>query len=270
MISHEIVTPVKTGVQTPQRQRNALGGFLFDDHGQGLFSYMVSRRPKRRELKIGLPLVVMACAAVGLASCSWFADGHSLMNLWLTPDQQGRYYFEKGDYKDAAERFQDPLWKGIAYYRSGKFEAAAEQFARLDTPEGYFNLGDAYAHFGQWEQAVASYEEALRRKPDDKAAKENRDLVQSLIRKKKAKEKKEEPPEGQEPKYNPDEAKFDEKGKKGKKGEINQAELSAEQIQQVWMRRLQTTPSDFLRLKFEAEVEGAKISKSAGEPQGGK
>lgn len=193
-----------------------------------------------------------------------------MINLWLTPNQQGRYYFEKGDYKGAAERFQDPLWKGIAYYRSKNFEAAVEQFARVDAPEGYFNLGDTYAHLGQLEQALANYEEVLRRKPDDSAAKENRDLVQSLIQKKKAKKKEEEPPEGQEPIYNPDEIKFDEKGKKGKKGEVDQAQLSAEQIQEVWMRRLQTTPSDFLRLKFAAQVEESRTSRPQGKPLGGK
>jgi len=192
------------------------------------------------------------------------------MGLWLTPDQQGRYYFEKGDVRTAAERFQDPLWKGIAYYKSGNFEAAVEQFARVDTSEGCFNLGNAYAHLGQLEQAVMSYEEALRRKPEYRAAKENRDLLQSLMQKKKDKEKEEEPPEGQDPTFNPDEMKFDEKGKKGKGGEIGQAELSADQIQQVWMRRLQTTPSDFLRLKFAAQAEGSKTSQSRGGPQGGK
>jgi len=224
-----------------------------------------------RTLKIGIPLVVIACVAAGLAYCFWFANGYSMINLWLTPDQQGRYCFEKGDYAAAAERFQDPLWKGIAYYRGKNFEAAVEQFARVDTAEGYFNLGDAYAHLGQLQQAAMSYEEALRRKPDDRAARENRDLVESLIqKKKKAKEKEEEPPEGQEPTYNPDEIKFDEKGKKGKKGEVDQAELSVEQIQQVWMRRLQTTPSDFLRLKFAAQAEESKTSRLHGKSQGGK
>ena len=193
-----------------------------------------------------------------------------MINLWLTPDQQGRYYFERGNYPAAAERFQDPLWKGIAYYRSKNFEAAIDQFARVDTSEGYFNLGDAYAHLGQLDQAVASYELALRRKPEYVAAKENRDLVQSLIQKKKSKEKEEEPPDGKEPTYNPDEIKFDEKGKKGKKGEIDQAELSAEQIQQVWMRRLQTTPSDFLRLKFAAQAEEPKMPRSQSGPHGGR
>ncbi len=216
-------------------------------------------RRKKRVLKIGIMLVAVGCAA-GMAY--WFADGYSMVNLWLAPDQQGRYFFEKGDYAAAATRFQDPLWKGIAYYRSNNFQAAVEQFDRLDTAEGYFNLGDAYAHLGQLEQAVTSYEEVLRRKPDDIAARENRDLVRSLVqKKKKAKEKEEEPPEGREPTYNPDDIKFDEKGKKGKKGEVDQAELSAEQIQQVWMRRLQTTPSDFLRLKFAAQAEESKMSR---------
>ena len=222
-------------------------------------------------MKIWIALAAIACVAAGLAYYCWFADGYSMINLWLTADQQGRYYFEKGAYPTAAKRFQDPLWKGISHYRSKNFEAAVEQFARLDTAEGYFNLGDAYARLGQFEQAVTSYEEVLRRKPDDRAARENRDLVESLIqKKKKAKEKEEEPPEGQEPTYNPDEIKFDEKGKKGKKVEVDQAELSAEQIQQVWMRRLQTTPSDFLRLKFAAQVEESKTSRPQGKPRGGK
>lgn len=224
---------------------------------------------KKRVLRIGVLLVVMACVAAGMVYFSGSGDGYSMINLWLTPDQQGRYYFEKEEYKVAAERFQEPLWKGIAYYRSKNFEAASEQFARVDTSEGYFNLGNAYAHLGRLEQAVASYQEVLRRKPDDQAAKENRDLVQSLIQKKKAKKKEEEPPEGQDPTYNPDEMKFDEKGKKGKKGEIGQAELSADQIQQVWMRRLQTTPSEFLRLKFAAQVEEPKGSRQPGGSQRG-
>ncbi len=225
---------------------------------------MESHRAKKGALRIGIPLVVISCVVAGSAYRSWFADGYRMINLLLTQDQQGRYYFERGNYAAAAERFQDPLWKGVAYYRSNKFDAAVEQFARVDTPEGYFNLADAYAHLGQLDQATASYEEALRRKPDYVAAKENRDLVQSLIQKRKSKEKEEEPPPGG-PTFNPDEIKLDEKEKKGKKGEIDQAELSAEQIQQVWLKRLQTTPSDFLRLKFATQVEEPRTSKSRGE-----
>ncbi|MCP4399354.1 MAG: VWA domain-containing protein, partial [bacterium] len=61
------------------------------------------------------------------------------VDLWLTADQQGRSYFEKGNYAEAAEGFENPIWKGIAYYAAEDFEAAIEQFSRLDTPTAYFN-----------------------------------------------------------------------------------------------------------------------------------
>ena len=234
----------------------------------GVVPNMAGRKAKKRVLKIGILLVGITCVAAG--GVAWFVNGHLIIDAWLTSDQQGRYYFERGNYTAAAERFQDPLWKGIAYYRTKKFDTAVEQFARVETPDGYFNLGDAYAHSGQLDQALASYEEALRRRPEYVEARENRDLVRSLIQKKRSKEKEEEPPEGKEPTYKPDEIKLDEKGKKGKKGEIDQAELSAEQIQQLWMRRLQTTPSDFLRLKFAAQAEEPKTPRSQGGPHGGK
>jgi Ca-activated chloride channel family protein len=230
----------------------------------------MGNRRQKKALKIGISLVVITCVAAGLAYHFWFAEGYSPIDLWLTPDQQGRYHFYREDYAAAAERFQDPLWKGIAYYRSKNFEAAVEQFARVDTPQGSFNLGDAYAHLGRLEEAVTSYAEALRRQPDYAAARENRELVQSLIQKKKAKEGEKEPPEGQEPTFAPDEVKFDDKGKQGKEGETGQVELSAEQIQEVWMRRLQTTPSDFLRLKFAVQAEESETASPRGAPKGGR
>ena len=47
-----------------------------------------------------------------------------VVNLFLTADQQGRWYFERGDYTTAAERFRDPMWKGLAYYRTGDYASA--------------------------------------------------------------------------------------------------------------------------------------------------
>ncbi len=217
---------------------------------------------EKKLLKIGALLAAIACIAAGLAFHR-FLKGRSLVDLWLTPDQQGRYHYEKGDCATAAKCFQDPLWKGVACYQSGDFKAAASLFARVDTPEGYFNLGDAYVHLGKLEQAEASYSEALRRRPDFKAAKENLALVQSLIQKEKAREKKK-PPEDQGPDFDPDQVKFDQEGKKGKMGRVEQADLTAEQIRQLWMRRLQTTPSEFLRTKFAVQVQARKPPETDG------
>ena len=213
-------------------------------------------------LRIGIFLAAVAFIAAGLAIGRFFR-GRSLVDLWLAPDQQGRYYYEKGDCTTAAKCFEDPLWKGIACYKSGDFKAAASLFAQVDTPEGSFNLGDAYVHLGKLEKAEASYSQALRRRPDFKAAKQNLALVQSLIQKEKTKEKKN-PPEDQEPSFDPDQVKFDQKGKKGKKGRMEQADLTAEQIRQLWMRRLPTTPSDFLRMKFAVQVQASKPPETDG------
>ncbi len=221
-------------------------------------------------MKRNILLAAVACmVAGGAAYCIWFTTDWSMIGLWLTPDQQGRYYFERNNYKTAAQRFREPLWKGIAYYRSGNLEAAAEQLALVETAEGYFNLGDAYAHLGKFDQAASSYEEALRRKPNDKEIRENLELVRSLILKK-GRKKEEEPPQGDEPIFNPDEIKVDEKGKKGKEGEVDQGPLSDEQIQELWMRRLQTTPSEFLRLKFASQAQGTEARRPKGTSGGGK
>ena len=211
---------------------------------------------------------VCVCAG-GLALGVWFELHHPLIDLWLTPDQQGRYYFEKLDYGTAAQRFRSPLWKGISYYRSGDFDAAVAQFAMVETAEGYFNLGNAYAHLGKLEQAAASFEAALRREPHDMEARENLELVRLLLRAQAAK-KQEESPEGDEPTFDPDAIKVDEKGKKGKVGEVGQKSLSDEQIQELWMRRLQATPSDFLRLKFAIQAQGGEPSGSRGASGGGR
>jgi Ca-activated chloride channel homolog len=195
-------------------------------------------------------------------------DGSPMAGLWLTPDQQGRRLFAKGRYAAAAERFEDPMWKGTSYYRLGDFAAAADQFARADTPGGSFNLGNAYARAGHLEQALAAYDDTLRRSPGDAAAKENRDLVASLIPKKKSGKQDQQIQKGQPPTFDPDDVKVDDKGKQGQKGDAGQAVLSADQVEQLWMRRLQTTPSDFLRLKFAAQAASADKAQLRGERGG--
>ena len=174
--------------------------------------------------------------------------GFRFVDLWLTADQRGRYYFEKGDYTTAASRFADPLWKGLSYYKAADYESAITWFARLEAAEGYFNLGNAYARAGQYEEAVSSYEEVLRREAAYPGAQANLDLVRGLIRREEEAEDDEAPP--RDPNLPPDEVQIDEKGKKGKAGRIEQGALSNEEMAELWMRRLETSPADFLRGKF--------------------
>jgi Ca-activated chloride channel family protein len=173
-----------------------------------------------------------------------YAAGSRFADMWLTPDQQGRYYFQHGDYLTAAERFADPMWKGVAYYRAGRYADAFKAFARVDTPEAYYNQGNALAMLGRFPAAVSAYQEALKRRPNWPEAEANLKLVQGLI-------PPEPPPPGQEaPGLPADQVKIDEKGKQGKKQVMPLGQQTAE----LWMRNIQTTPHDLLARRFAIEA----------------
>ncbi len=174
-------------------------------------------------------------------------DDYRFMDLWLTADQQGRYYFEQADFEQAAERFADPFWKGSAYYRAGNYDQAVNWFVRSDSAAAYYNMGNSYAMLGSYEQALESYDQALQRNPDWPEARENRELIAGFLKKD---EKEEEDGVPQQPIFSADEIKFDDKGKKGKEGEVPLEKMSEKQIAEMWLRRLQTSPADFLRQKF--------------------
>jgi Ca-activated chloride channel homolog len=193
------------------------------------------------------PSPCVPVVAVGVPSgFSASLANYSWLDLWMTQDQQGRYYFEKGDYKKAAEKFEDPLWRGVASARAGDYNAALNAFVLSDTAEAWYNQGDALAHLGKYPEAVAAFQQALVLRPHWKEAEDNLTLVQSLIPKPKA-DKKDKEQEAEAPDIPPDQTKFDEKGEKGKQAKVN---VKPATMADIWMRNIQTTPADFLRRRF--------------------
>jgi len=71
------------------------------------------------------------------------------------------------------------------------------------------------------------------------------DLIKGLISAKKNDDQ-----EAQDPNQKPDEIKFDEQGKNGKRGVVKAAQQNAE----IWMRNIQTSPAQLLRRKFAIEA----------------
>ena len=175
-------------------------------------------------------------------------DGFRWLDLWLTPDQQGRYYFEKGQYQKAAEKYQDPIWKGLALVHIGDNQGALDAFALSDSAEAWYNQGNALAHLGQYPEAVEAYRQALSRKHPWPEAQDNLDLVKSLIPSASKKNKDEQ--QENAPNLPPDKIQFDDKGKNGKKVHLQQIKMDPAKMADIWMRNIQTTPADFLRLRF--------------------
>ncbi|HEY7293074.1 MAG TPA: VWA domain-containing protein [Vicinamibacterales bacterium] len=179
------------------------------------------------------------------------------IDLWLTPDQQGRRAFDRGDYREAAAHFRDPEWRGIACYRAGDFSCAVDAFVRVQTADGAYNLGNAYVQLKSWQQAADAYRNALAERPGFRDAKENLDLVLDVLRRIEEEKKQQEQEQGVNLK--PDEVKFDDKGKKGKKGLVDQSQ--AETAADIWLRGLQMTPAGFLKMKFAIQADEATGAK---------
>ncbi|UUD63933.1 VWA domain-containing protein [Pseudomonas seleniipraecipitans] len=110
------------------------------------------------------------------------AMAFSLDDLWLRADQQGQRLLEAQRPKDAAERFSDPQWRGLALYEAGDYAAAAEQFALSDSAASLYNRGNALARSNELEAAVDAYERALEIDPQLPQAEKNKALVQQLLR----------------------------------------------------------------------------------------
>lgn len=180
------------------------------------------------------------------------ASAVSFVDWFLTPDQQGRMYFEQGDYARSAQRFETRLWKAIAYYKAGDFASAVAIFGKLGTAEGAFYLANCYARQEQLGQAIAAYQRALDLRPDFPEAQFNLEWVKGL---KKLDDKEYEDDGGTGGQLEADRIVFDERGAKGQ-GEMSTTELQARtglsdsELQDMWMRRVQTTPGDFLQFKF--------------------
>ena len=110
------------------------------------------------------------------------AMAFSLDDLWLRADQQGQRLLEAQRPKEAAERFSDPQWRGLALYEAGDYAAAAEQFALSDSAASLYNRGNALARSNELEAAVDAYERALEIDPQLPQAEKNKALVQELLR----------------------------------------------------------------------------------------
>lgn len=122
-------------------------------------------------------LVLLAAIMLGGVARPVAAD------WWRTPDQAGAAAFEHKDYAGAAQSFQDPAWRAAARYRAGDFAGASEDLKNSDSALALYNRGNALARQGQLPEALAAYDAALTKAPQDADAKFNRELVAKALEK---------------------------------------------------------------------------------------
>jgi Ca-activated chloride channel family protein len=110
-----------------------------------------------------------------------FSLQESWQDMWQTNNQQGLEAFEKQQFDEAAQKFDDPLWQGSALYKNKDYENALKAFSQVDSPQGRYNQANTLAQLGKLPEALKKYDEVLTEQPDNEDAQANKALVEKLL-----------------------------------------------------------------------------------------
>lgn len=189
---------------------------------------------------------------IGMFTTSDRAMASGLADWFFTADQQGQIAYHQKDYDAAARTFTDPVWKGWALYRSGKYQEAAQTLARVSTAEAAILQGMAHIKGREYREGIAAFETALERQPDSVQAASNLETAKQILAY--VEEAREQSDTGEDTGPGADDVVFDNKDARGQetttRGNASQEILSADQ----WMNTVDTGTSNFLRQRFAVEA----------------
>jgi Ca-activated chloride channel homolog len=211
-------------------------------------------------------------------------------DLWQRKDQQAFRALREGEPEIAAALFGRSDWRAAALYRSGEYPAAAENYRRDASITGRYNLGNALARQGEFEQAIAAYAEVLAADPDHDDAAFNKALLEKMLEEQQSAEQSNDeqqqsrdgqPEDSSQPQsgsdadpsdagdpseQSPDDASEPPQSSEGepspsqqsREGQQDRDELASRDEQQdaleQWLRRVPDDPGGLLRRKFEYET----------------
>jgi len=233
--------------------------------------------------------VIYGLFLISLTSCS---HEMNFEDLWYSKDYQAQKMLNAGNYMQAAETFEDPMRKGVAYFKAGDYESAISAFNQDTSAEAAYNLGLAYYKNGDYAAANMAFGEAIEKNPNLRDAVKNQQIAEQLI--------------SSEDEINPEEAKEKEeignaqniqnkdmedlggggqeateedmqeerkeetvttnvrKGKELEEVPENFQAGEADNSQKVLMRKVDDDPALFLKRKFAHEVKVKKIKPKKG------
>ena len=96
----------------------------------------------------------------------------------------------EGDAARAQALARDPAWRGSAAYRAEDFAEAESAWRQGDGADAHYNLGNALAKSGKYEDAIAAYEQALATDPAMDDAKANKQAVEDWLKRQQQESKK--------------------------------------------------------------------------------
>jgi len=212
-------------------------------------------------------------------------------DLWQTRDQQAMQIMSEGDLEVAAELFENPEWKATANYLGEKFEDAASQYGSINTVDGKYNLGNAFAKQGLLDEAIEAYDQALALDPQSEDAQFNKALIEQLLQQEQEQQQQDQDSEDSEEQQDQEQNQQDqeqqdqdqdsqqeqnekEQEQKEKEQQAQEQQQQEEQANQKpadeeaepldeeekqalqqWLRRVPDDPGGLLRRKFQMQYE---------------
>ncbi|MCI2285545.1 tetratricopeptide repeat protein [Colwellia sp. MSW7] len=154
-------------------------------------------------------------------------------SLWQTNDQQAQKNYDQENYQSAAQQFENPQWQGSAHYKAGNYEEALKAFKQgedANTANALYNQGNALAQLKKYEQAIESYEKALKKDPELQDAKDNIETIKQQ-QKEEQKQQNDQSQDQQNKDNQQDEQSQDQQNKENQQGEQSQDQQNKDEQQ---------------------------------------
>ncbi|QQX81632.1 hypothetical protein JK628_07200 [Shewanella sp. KX20019] len=206
------------------------------------------------------------------------APAHAQWLDWFfSADQQGQYYYDKGDYQEAALRFKDPSWKARAYYQAKEYSKAAKLYRQQDDLQSLFNLAMSYTRGRNYSKAKMLYQLLLEIDSDFPGARKNLQIVTQLIKEIKQlgeSQQEENPPESISPDDMTDMNLGADKPQVGRI-QVELQQLSVEELlnsetkKEQWLRDISKDPQQFLAANFQVQYNMSQQESSSLAPKAG-
>lgn len=174
------VAALHAALSPPQHASVAEGqeADVWQDRGPWLLLplLLVAAMAFRRGWVLMLPLILLPMLPTTANASGW-------RDWWQRPDQQAASALRQGNAAKAQQLAQDPAWRGAAAYRAGDYAAAAQALQQAKGADAPYNLGNALAKLGHYQDAIKAYDRALQLDPHNQDAQANRKLVEEAMRK---------------------------------------------------------------------------------------